>query len=762
MSLRRNPNQGKSVGRSGSQKNQNLTKRVVDVILSSDHQAYNSPEDIGTIFFVEVGFNQDYTDSTALPSAKPLNRNVFTYPNIGELVQIVESTSNDVYNDLEGDINSKINYYTPAINIHNNTSSNALPLEKDSKKLRSKREPNVKSFEFKKEFKSPSRETAKKQLDNYLVSLGYTGSNDPNAPLYNLNQTANGDYIFRLDDSQDNEQAVVKLGNYFKENPELRPLTPSEGDSIIEGKNGQRIRLTTTGPTGTNAISNNVTDAPDDGNPSIGDKAMVLSLGNDSQENITKDAASVYLLENQSIPIDVASTNVDSLNSTYSPQPKPLEELSKPPSEVIPQTLPEKELQIQQVQFDFSAAYESNPITSVSSSEVDFVEDDPVFAALDEAQEEGLINFDDESFEIAGTELDEEGQLENNAGGDLDSGGDSGINGGDPETGDEYDTDRREGEPIIFKNNNQFIKWKKEGNGKADYPLKFIFNKTKGQKEGIVDPKSITDMITKLKADGVNAANLPNIKHLVCHVTATSYTNQHDLMGLFAYTKDGNGWSRHGYNISVDSDGGCNYNVDLIEFGFSNGSGGNVYSKEIQGFGPLTNSNSINISWIGTVDMPMARTDLTKDETSFNEKTTTSPNITSKQAYAYEKLIKYFVEAFPDIKVVAHNQITITKGYGKSCPGWNNVRFCENIGIPNNNIHKLFPSDFSVSDWVNIIKPNLKENNKTSTINTIEATAKKNMGRYFQNFKSYKEKKYSKTADYLYYLTRPSEADQIS
>lgn len=398
MSLKRNPNQGTPAGNSGGPKNQNPTKRVVDIILSPNHQAYNSPEDIGTIFFVEVGFNQDYTDSTALPSAKPLNKNNFTYPTIGELVQIIESTSNDVYNDLEGDISSTTNYYTPAINVHNNTASNALPLEKDSKKLRSKREPNIKTFEFKREFKSPSRETARKQLDNYLRNLGYTsGVNDPNAPVYDLFQTADGGYVFRLDDSQDNEQAAVKLGNYFKENPELKPLTPSEGDSIMEGKNGQRIRFTTTGPTGTNAISNNVTDTPDDGNPSIGDKAMVLSLGNGSQENVTNDAASIYMLENQSIPIDATSTNIDSLNSTYTPQPKPLEAISKKPAVIIPQSKPEQELQIQNIQFDFGTAVDSSPITEITKS---IEETDPVFAALDEAQDEGLLVYSSSIYSI--------------------------------------------------------------------------------------------------------------------------------------------------------------------------------------------------------------------------------------------------------------------------------------------------------------------------------------------------------------------------
>ncbi len=398
MSLKKNLNKGNSIGNSGNPKNQNPTKRVVDIILSPDHRAYNSPEDIGTIFFVEVGFNQNYNNSTSLPSAKPINRNNFTYPTIGELVQIIESTSNDIYDDLEGDISSTTNYYTPAINIHNNTTSNSLPLENDSRKLSPKREPNVKIFEFKKEFKSPSREIARKQLNNYLTNLGYSaGINDFNAPLYNLTQSANGDYIFRLEESQDNEQVAVKLGKYFKENPELNPLIPGEGDSIMEGKNGQRIRFTTTGPTGTNVISNNVTNIPDDGNPSIGDKAMVLSLGNNSQENITKDAASIYMLENQNIPIDATSTNIDSLNSTYAPLVNPLESVSMKSPIIIPQSSPEQELLIQDIQFDFTTAFDSTPITEITQSTQII---DPVFSALDESQTEGILLYSSSTYSI--------------------------------------------------------------------------------------------------------------------------------------------------------------------------------------------------------------------------------------------------------------------------------------------------------------------------------------------------------------------------
>lgn len=750
MSLRRIPNQGKPAGVSGEAKNQNLTKRVADIVLSDNHPAYNSPDDIGIIFFTDVKFNEEYTDPTALPNAKPLNRNNFTYPSIGELVQIVETTSNEIYEDLGGNLNNKTLYYTPAINVHNNTVSNSLPTEAKTKKKSSKTESNVKAFDLKKEFKSTSREIARSQLDEYLRGLGYSsGISDPRAPKYNLSQNAEGSYIFRLDDSKDNNKIAIKLGTYFKENPEQNPLTPTEGDSIIEGKSGQRIRQTTTGPTGVNAVSRNVTDAADDGNPSIGNAAMILSIGKGKQENVTKDAASIYLCENQSVSLDAASINADSLGATYTPLLAPLEEISNLPPIIIPQ--PVIDLEIQPIDFDFSTPEsESSPLQTLETGSI---ETDPVFAALDEAEEEGLIEIEDEEFEISGTELSDEEKRENNEEGESELGDD------DSQISDEYQAPENPGDLLVIENYNQYKNWLSNGNGKQDYPLKFIFTKQSGQKEGIVDPKSITDMVAKLKADGVNATNLPKIKHLVCHITATAYTSQHELMGTFAYTKDWDknkkrgGWNRHGYNISIDDEGGCNYNVDLINLGYSFGSGGSAYeAEEIQGFGPLTNSNSINMSWIGHIDKIMARTDLQSGGQKYNYDTTKSPNITAKQIYAYEKLIKYFVEAFPDIKIVGHNQITINGGYGKACPGWNHVRFCELIGIPDKNIHKLFPSDFSNQDWELI-----KSSQSNKTRKGVEAN-KNNEGRYFQNFKSYKQGLYNTTAEYAYYLTRPTEA----
>jgi N-acetylmuramoyl-L-alanine amidase len=648
MSLKRNRNQGTSTGTAGGSKNQNATKKVVDIILSPNHQAYNSPEDIGTIFFVEVGFNQDYSNSTSLPSAKPLNRNNFTYPTIGELVQIVESTSNNIYNDLEGDISATTNYYTPAINVHNNTASNALPLEKDTKKSQPKTEPNVKAFEFKKEFKSQSRETARKNLNNYLRSLGYSsGANDPKAPKYNLTQAANGDYVFRLDSSEDNEQIAVQLGNYFKENPELQPLTPSEGDSIMEGKNGQRIRFTTTGPTGTNAISNNVTDAPDDGNPSIGDKAMVLSLGNGSQENVTNDAASIYMLENQSIPIDATSTKVDSLNSNYTPVSKPLEEISKPPVAAIPKATPQQELQIQEIQFDFSniPVKETTPIQPIPETS-DPIDDDPVFAALDEAQDEGLLVFNEESIEVAGTELDSttDNQPE--------------VSFPNPSVQEDLQPDEVPTQADYKQVN---IDAEKEWKGGK----KATFKNKAGALLVLPQPDRSLAMVK---------TNRRIIKYLVIHTAGSSTsTTPASLMRFFFNERDGSGWKTGGYHWIVDR----------------NGNGTRVYSDDVSTNGASgINSNSIHLNWIGGYSGP-------GEPLNFN--------ITRGQINTLKRLTRKYVELYPNIKVLGHNQCS-----NKPCPLFNVPEWCDKINISTGNIlrgtlstGKGFYAQWDGSDLVN-------------------------------------------------------------
>ncbi len=396
-------NPGNSISPQGIPKPQKNIKRVADIILNQDHPSYRNTDSIGTIFFEDEKTGETSPNPSNLPTAKPLNLNNYTLPLIGELVQIIQATSGDYYPELGGKSNYTSNYYTSTINVHNNAGSNALPLNKNKRK-KSKTSQSQPTFTFKKEFRSSSREAADRQLENYLRDLGYAfARSDPRAPVYKLYQASNGDYIFRLDDSKENR---VKLGEYYQQNPTQKNLSPTEGSTIFQGKNGQRINFTTTGPTGTNPVSNNVTDDPNDGNPTIGNKAMVLSLGNNSQENITDDAASIYMVEDNNVNIDVSSPNIESLKSEYTEYKEPLEMIETIPASIIPNTEPSPTLEVDHFNFADTTTPE---VTETSTSPVgidteadDFEEfDDPVFGALDEAVSENILTLEEINNDIS-------------------------------------------------------------------------------------------------------------------------------------------------------------------------------------------------------------------------------------------------------------------------------------------------------------------------------------------------------------------------
>lgn len=332
MSLRQNKNKGRPVGTSAFPKSQKTIKRVEDIILDENHPAYTGPDSIGIIFFADEKTKEDTLDPTTLPRAKPYNLNNYTVPHIGELVHVESSINENYYPEMGGNPNFTSNYYTNAINIYNNAGSNAVPLNKRTKRKNKKdktreSEPN---FEFEKEFRADSRQAVNIKCDNYLIDLGYpSGRRDRKAPKYRIERASNGDYIRKLADSKRNK---VKLGLYYEENRNQQNLNPSEGSTLFQGKDGQRIHYLSTGPNGVNSISKNVTDVDDDGNPNIGDSAMILSLGKGSTENITDDAASIYLGENINVPnliTALASTNIDSTKSKYEKLKDPLEAIAE-------------------------------------------------------------------------------------------------------------------------------------------------------------------------------------------------------------------------------------------------------------------------------------------------------------------------------------------------------------------------------------------------------------------------------------------------
>jgi hypothetical protein len=377
MSLSNQQNQGGPIGNPGLPKTQKTTKRVADIILNRDHAAYTGPDSIGIIFFTDEKTKEFTNDTTSLPRAKPSNLNNFTTPLIGELVNVIQSTSDDYYPDLGGNSNFTSNYYTAAINIHNNAGSNAIPLDTKAKEENKTRQSSP-NFEFQKEFRtSGSQNVAVKMLSNYLRTLGLDGRSDPRSPIYTLFRDPGGDYILRLDDSKDNK---AKLGTYYRENPNQKNLNLTEGGTVNQGKSGQRISFSANDKA-------NVSDLLEQ------NRAMVLSLGDGEAEDINDDDGTIHLATNRKVNIKTSSNLIASLHSEYKPYVEPLKEIEKEPVVVTPTTNPTPTLQVENHFAGIGTSVKE--VTSTTVAEVD-IEDpfitDPVFAALDEAIEEGILS----------------------------------------------------------------------------------------------------------------------------------------------------------------------------------------------------------------------------------------------------------------------------------------------------------------------------------------------------------------------------------
>jgi murein DD-endopeptidase MepM/ murein hydrolase activator NlpD len=382
-------------------------KRVYDIILDPNHPLYRNPDSIGVIFFGDLHTEENTADSSILPQAKPIDINNFQYPLIGEIVEVMSSVTGDAYySDMGGDPKFISNYYRPSINIHSNIASNSLPI------ISNNSDNNVEDYKFKNlqkdtpstqykfEIEGQTRESARRNLDNYLYELGFIGGKDsPNAPRYDLFQRPNGSFIYKLINPSTDQS--LKLGNYFKENSSIKSLLPMEGDSLYQGRNGQSIRFSTTTPNGINPWSSNVTDSIDDGNPSVGDPVVLIrttSPQDESQESIVEDinndAASIYLFSKQGLVNFVpSSTNISSLKSEYTPVPSSFDVISKLP--IIEVQTPPNPPTTSNVEFTSSANNIVEPTLILIPKAEIIPSGDPVFDALDEAVAEDLLTYNE-------------------------------------------------------------------------------------------------------------------------------------------------------------------------------------------------------------------------------------------------------------------------------------------------------------------------------------------------------------------------------
>lgn len=247
--------------------NQIIVGRVIDIVLDDKHPKFKSLgewDSLGNIFFVEADkvIGND-TNIDNLANAKPLHPNQKYYPLKNELVYILSFPNSDSQNNYS--INDY--YYVNVINIWNHPHQNALPKLNDS--------------------------------DNKIPK--------------DYSTTAVGNTKIQKDDS-----TTLDLGNTFKERNDINTLAPFEGDYILEGRFGHSIRFGSTVKGSKNEWSN----TGNNGSPILiirnGQKVNTNEGWIPQLEEINGDDSLVYFTSDQSIPIEVASTNLKTFNLTLS------------------------------------------------------------------------------------------------------------------------------------------------------------------------------------------------------------------------------------------------------------------------------------------------------------------------------------------------------------------------------------------------------------------------------------------------------------
>ena len=298
--------------------------RVQEVILNNEtnpirYKQLGDNDAVGTILYSRLNQELPTNGSTDyLGFAKPLFAGITQYPVVNEIVYLIRGPSSDYYEN-----NDIISYYLPPVKIQNHPLHNAFPLEIDSDRV---------------------------SLSNEDVEGGATNPN--------------------------NEEFSINLGEYFTEIEKIRPLRPYEGDTIVEGRFGNSIRL---GATTYNQL-NNINRWSNEGE--IGNPITIIRNGQkeDEQgesfehilEDIDKDNSSIYLCSNQQLTNFIPASNfqlsfganleaITKVEVIQSNDPLPEKIVEDPPPVTPPPLPPEpEELPIAEVQEDI-ADYDDAP-----------------------------------------------------------------------------------------------------------------------------------------------------------------------------------------------------------------------------------------------------------------------------------------------------------------------------------------------------------------------------------------------------------------
>tara|TARA_R110000796_G_scaffold48363_2_gene115972 strand:+ start:168 stop:2177 length:2010 start_codon:yes stop_codon:yes gene_type:complete len=247
--------------------------RVKDIILSQDHpefKKYGNYDSIGTIKYTDIETDEGTGLTAQLKSAKPLFSFIKQYPIIDEIVLLIPTISNKIYGP-EG-IAASDNYYLPNINIWNHPNHNCLPTFYDY------------------------NEYGEKKRDYRLAAAG----------------------AMRAPEDGSTE---LDFGKYFEERLNVQPLLPFEGDTILEGRWGNSIRLGSTSrgaydktPYSTEIKGKNTRGDEKEKIEKISENGDPITIIRNGQlyeeddrgwehtvENINQDHSSIYMTSNQVI-----------------------------------------------------------------------------------------------------------------------------------------------------------------------------------------------------------------------------------------------------------------------------------------------------------------------------------------------------------------------------------------------------------------------------------------------------------------------------
>lgn len=335
-------NTGVSTSTSSTGGTRSNVVRVFDIVLDANHPIFDNiqydPTLVGMVFYGDKDLDITTVNSLSLPKALP-KFGPQKIPLKYECVKIETGPSPDIYTDIGGNNAFNYVYYGEVVPVHGNAVHNALPSQK-----------NLAST-------TPTSE------ESVLASNG-----TPNQ-------------------SQPNEVSLDNTGNYqAKDN--VRNLQPYAGDVITEGRAGQTIRMGTTNKEGANNWSDGDT---------FGDPVMIMRVGQSENqqgstvvEDVNGDASSIYMFANQKLNnIQLTTTNFESCQATYTEATVPTVQLTISPLE----SLPPKPIPIAPQEpflLTGSIIKETSP-PPVTSSFSDDELVDPVFAALAEVEEEGLL-----------------------------------------------------------------------------------------------------------------------------------------------------------------------------------------------------------------------------------------------------------------------------------------------------------------------------------------------------------------------------------